>query len=52
MPYRFSSFSVEGKLTNFDDLEKGEAAQIARTGLGPRRDELPLNDQVIAFPAD
>jgi hypothetical protein len=50
MPYRFTNFTVEGKLTNLDGLEEGETAKITRAELGPRRDELPLNDEVIAFP--
>ncbi len=50
MPYRFSSFSVEGELTNLDGIEAGETAKIRKVELGARRDELPLNDQVIAFP--
>ncbi len=50
MPYRFSNFTVEGKLTNLEGLEAGETAKIERAELGKRKDELPLNDQVIAFP--
>jgi hypothetical protein len=50
MPYRFSNFTVEGKLTNLDGLEEGETAQIERTELGKRHAELPLNDEVVAFP--
>jgi hypothetical protein len=50
MPYRFSSFTVEGELTNLAGLETGETARVAKVELGARRDELPLNDQVIAFP--
>jgi hypothetical protein len=50
MPYRFGSFAVEGELTNLEGIEKGEVAKIAKRGLGARHDELPLNDQVIAFP--
>ena len=50
MPYRFSNFTVEGELTNLEGIEAGEVAKVARKELGPRRDELPLNDQVIAFP--
>jgi hypothetical protein len=50
MPYRFSSFTVEGELTNLDGIEKGETAKVAKVELGARRDELPLNNQVIAFP--
>jgi Peptidase family M23 len=51
MPYRFSNFTVEGELTNLEGIEKGEVAKVTRKDLGARRDELPLNDQVIAFPA-
>lgn len=50
MPYRFTNFTVEGELTNLDGIEAGETAKIARQELGPRQDELPLNNQVIAFP--
>jgi hypothetical protein len=50
VPYRFANFTVEGKLTNLDGLEKGETAKVVREGLGKRHAELPLNDQVIAFP--
>jgi murein DD-endopeptidase MepM/ murein hydrolase activator NlpD len=50
MPYRFSSFKVEGTLTNLAGIEAGETGQIAREGFGARHDELPLNNQVIAFP--
>jgi hypothetical protein len=50
LPYRFTNFTVEGELTNLDGLEAGEPAQITHGDLGPRHDELPLNNQVIAFP--
>lgn len=50
VPYRFSDFTVEGKLTNLDGIEKGETAKVVRKGLGARHAELPLNDEVIAFP--
>jgi hypothetical protein len=50
VPYRFTNFSVEGKLTNLDGLETGETAKVVREGLGKRHAELPLNDEVIAFP--
>jgi hypothetical protein len=50
MPYRFTNFSVEGEMTNLEGFEAGEAAKITRAELGARHDELPLNDQVIAFP--
>ncbi len=50
MPYRFSSFSVEGELTNLDGIEQGEVAKVVPEEIGARHDELPLNNQVIAFP--
>lgn len=50
MPYRFTNFTVEGELTNLSGIEAGETAKITRDELGARHDELPLNDQVIAFP--
>jgi Peptidase family M23 len=50
MPYRFTNFSVEGTLTNLSGIEAGETARIDRTELGARHDELPLNDEVVAFP--
>ena len=50
VPYRFSKFTVEGKLTNLDGIEAGETAKVIREGLGVRHAELPLNDEVIAFP--
>jgi hypothetical protein len=50
MPYRFSSFKVEGTLTNLSGIEAGEVGKITLDELGARHDELPLNDQVIAFP--
>ncbi|HEX3737805.1 MAG TPA: M23 family metallopeptidase, partial [Solirubrobacterales bacterium] len=50
VPYRFSSFKVDGTLLNLEALEAGATAKIARQELGARRAELPLNDQVIDFP--
>jgi hypothetical protein len=50
VPYRFSKFTVEGKLTNLSGIEAGETAKIDRVDLGKRSAELPLNDEVIAFP--
>ncbi len=50
VPYRFSNFTVEGKLTNLAGLEQGETAKVVREGLGKRHAELPLNDEVISFP--
>jgi hypothetical protein len=50
LPYRFSSFTVEGLLTNIGPIQEGAVAQVEAKGLGPRRAELPLDNQVIAFP--
>jgi hypothetical protein len=50
MPYRFSNFTVEGTVTNIGPLQEGATAQIDPAGLGPRKAELPLDNQVIAFP--
>jgi hypothetical protein len=50
VPYRFSKFTVEGKLTNLGGIEAGETAMIDRVDLGRRSAELPLNNEVIAFP--
>jgi hypothetical protein len=50
VPYRFSKFTVEGKLTNLSGIEAGETAKIDRVDLGKRSAELPLNNEVIAFP--
>ncbi|HEX6601000.1 MAG TPA: M23 family metallopeptidase [Solirubrobacterales bacterium] len=49
VPYRFSRFSVAGKLTNFGGLFEGQAAQIAPQFRGAHRDQLPLNLQVVDF---
>jgi hypothetical protein len=50
MPYRFSNFTVEGTLTNAEGIQKGEVAKVEPTERGVRHDELPLDNQVIAFP--
>jgi hypothetical protein len=50
VPYRFANFTVEGKLTNLDGIEQGETAKVVREGLGKRHAELPLNNEVVAFP--
>ena len=50
LPYRFSNFTVDGLLTNVGPLQEGATAQIEPKGLGPRQAELPLDNQVIAFP--
>jgi len=50
LPYRFSSFTVEGLLTNVGPIQEGAVAQVEPRGRGPRKAELPLDNQVIAFP--
>ncbi len=50
LPYRFSNFTVEGTVTNAEGIQKGEVAKVDPAGRGARHDELPLTNQVIAFP--
>jgi hypothetical protein len=50
LPYRFDDFTVEGKIGNVEEFQKGAVAKIAPEGRGPRHDELPLDNQVISFP--
>jgi biotin carboxyl carrier protein len=50
VPYRFSSFSVEGRVTNIGPLQEGAVAQIERKYLGPKQAMLPMDNQVVAFP--
>jgi len=50
LPYRFSSFTVEGLLTNVGPIQEGAVAEVEPKGLGPRRAMLPLDNQIIAFP--
>ncbi|MDQ2631867.1 MAG: M23 family metallopeptidase [Actinomycetota bacterium] len=50
LPYRFTSFTVAGTMTNVGPFtEDGAVAQIAPEPRGPRSGMLPLNDQVIGF---
>jgi hypothetical protein len=51
IPYRFSNFTVEGTLTNTAGIQEGETAKIEPIERGPRHAELPLTNQVIAFPS-
>lgn len=53
LPFVFSSFTVAGTITNsFDeDIQNaGAPAEIGPAQAGPHYDELPLQDEVIAFP--
>jgi hypothetical protein len=49
MPYRFTGFTVRGTVGNLEELTKGAVAAIAPKPLGPRRRQLPLDNQVIDF---
>ena len=50
IPYRFSSFTAEGTLTNFPHFfVLGDQAKLASAPRGPKRAELPLNLQVVDF---
>jgi hypothetical protein len=50
VPYRFSSFTAEGTLTNFAPFfVLGAKAKTTAAPRGPRRAELPLNLQVVDF---
>ena len=50
LPYVFRSFTGRGVVTDEAPLFAGTPAPIARDRLaGPRRNRLPLNDQVIDF---
>jgi hypothetical protein len=51
VPYVFTSFTGEGRVTDEDPLFKGGTVTIDKDALaGPHENELPLADQVVAFP--
>jgi hypothetical protein len=50
VPYRFSNFTVDGEITNVGPFQEGAVAKVVRHETGPRRDELPLDNEVIDFP--
>ncbi len=50
LPYRFADFTVEGTLADLAALQEGAVAKIDRGVSGPRHAELPLDNQVLAFP--
>jgi murein DD-endopeptidase MepM/ murein hydrolase activator NlpD len=50
VPYRFSKFTVDGEVTNIGPVQEGAVADVVPKGKGPRRDELPMDNQVIDFP--
>jgi len=50
IPYTFSSFTAEGRLTNFPYFfVLGKKAQLGAVPSGPKRAQLPLNLQVVDF---
>ena len=51
LPYVFTSFTGEGRLTDEQPLFTGGTVTIDKDALsGPHENELPLNDQVVSFP--
>ncbi len=50
VPYRFTNFTVEGRVENIGPIQEGAVAQIGSVGLGPKRHELPLDNQIVNFP--
>jgi hypothetical protein len=50
IPYTFSSFTAEGRLTNFPYFfVLGKQARLGGVPRGPKRAQLPLNLQVVGF---
>jgi hypothetical protein len=51
LPYVFTSFTGEGRLTDEQPLFTGGAVTIDKSALaGPHQNEMPLYDQVVSFP--
>jgi hypothetical protein len=51
LPYVFTSFTGEGRVTDEQPLFSGGAATIDPNALsGPHKNQLPLNLEVIGFP--
>ncbi len=51
LPYVFTAFTGEGRVTDEDPLFKGGVVEIDKAALaGPHENEFPLNDQIVAFP--
>lgn len=51
LPYVFTGFNVDGRVTDEEPLFKGSTVTIEKMALsGPFEDRLPLNDQVVDFP--
>jgi len=51
LPYVFTSFTGEGRLTDEQPLFTGGVVTIDKGALaGPHQNEMPLYDQVVSFP--
>jgi hypothetical protein len=51
LPYVFTSFTGEGRLTDEQPLFTGGVVTIDKSALaGPQQNEMPLYDQVVSFP--
>jgi hypothetical protein len=51
LPYTFTSFAGEGRLTDEQPLFTGGVVTIDKDALsGPHENEMPLFDQVVSFP--
>jgi hypothetical protein len=51
LPYAFTSFAGEGRLTDEQPLFTGGVVTIDKDALsGPHENEMPLFDQVVSFP--
>jgi hypothetical protein len=52
LPYAFTSFTGEGRLTDEQPLFTGGTVTIDKDAslAGPHENEMPLYDQVVSFP--
>jgi murein DD-endopeptidase MepM/ murein hydrolase activator NlpD len=52
LPFVFRSFDSEGTVTSpLDELIAGRAAVVGTALAGPHRNQLPLDNEVVGFPA-
>ncbi|HYH52951.1 MAG TPA: M23 family metallopeptidase [Solirubrobacterales bacterium] len=49
VPFRISQFTTAGTVTNLEELTKGAPAAIVPKPLGPHRQQLPLDLQIVNF---
>ena len=51
LPYEFTSFRGQGQVTNQVAVDEGKRANILpRALVGPHRNQMPLNSQIVRFP--